>query len=68
MARWKNLPDVIFSDIMMMIGLNSFEDLHRCRQVSQSWNVMISEMTKYKKDQIKSKAESLADQIEKKWN
>ena len=63
MARWKNLPDVIFSDIMMMIGLNSFEDLHRCRQVSQSWNVMISEMTKYKKVTIRKKAEILVSRI-----
>ena len=63
MASWKNLPDVVFYDIMMMIGLNSLEDLHRCRQVSQSWNVMIAQMTKHKKIPIRKKAECLASQI-----
>ena len=63
MASWKNLPDVVFCDIIMMIGLNSLEDLHRCRQVSQSWNVMVSQMTKYKKVTIRNKAESLASHI-----
>ena len=63
MASWKNLPDVVFCDIMMMTGLNSLEDLHRCRQVSQSWNVKIAQMTKYKKVTIRDKAESLASQI-----
>ena len=63
MASWKILPDVVFCDIMMMTGLNSLEDLHRCRQVSQSWNVMIALMTKYKKVSIRNKAESLASHI-----
>ena len=63
MASWKSLPDVVFCDIMMMIGLNSFEDLHRCRQVSQSWNVMLSEITKYKKVTIRKKAEILVSRI-----
>ena len=63
MASWKNLPDVVFCDIMMMTGLNSLEDLHRCRQVSQSWNVMIAQITKYKKLTIWKKAESLASQF-----
>ena len=67
-TSWKYLPKRIFDDMMMMTELGSLQDLHKCRHVCQSWNVMISEMTKYKKDQIKSKAESLADQIEKKWN
>ena len=63
MAGWKSMPDVAFCDIMMMIGFNSYEDLHRCRQVSQSWNVMIALMTKYKKVSIRNKAESLASHI-----
>ena len=35
------LPDLIFSDIMMMVGLESLESLHRCRQVCSKWNEMI---------------------------
>ena len=38
---WTTLPDLIFSDIMMMIGLESLESLHRCRQVCKTWNEMI---------------------------
>ena len=33
-------PD-IFDKIMMMVGLNSLESLHRCRQVCSTWNAMI---------------------------
>ena len=35
---WQNLPDVIFGDIMMMVGLESLDTLHTCRQVCRSWN------------------------------
>ena len=65
--EWQNLPDVIFGDIMMMMGLNSLEVLHRCRQVCQSWNVRIFEMTKYKKDKLRRQADSQAAQIRDKW-
>ena len=67
LSFWQNLPDLIFSDIMLMMGLSvqspsmigdgCIEDLHKCRQVSQSWNVMITHMTKYKKDKIRREAE-----------
>ena len=63
MDSWKNLPDVVFCDIIMKIGLNSLEDLHKCRQVSQSWNMMTAQMTKHKKVNIRKKAESLASQF-----
>ena len=33
--------DIIFDNIMMMIGLSSLESLHRCRQVCRTWNNMI---------------------------
>ena len=33
--------DPIFQKIMMMVGLNSLESLHRCRQVCTAWNSMI---------------------------
>ena len=69
---WQNLPDLIFSDIVVMVvrswlnelnddlndpfesGLNDTEisDLQKCRQVCRSWNVMVSQMAKLKKDTI----------------
>ena len=39
---WGTLPELIFSDIMMMVGLQSLESLHRCRQVCKTWNEMIA--------------------------
>ena len=39
---WRMLGhDLIFQKIMMMVGLNSLESLHRCRQVCTAWNSMI---------------------------
>ena len=38
---WLMLPELIFSDIMMVVGLESLESLHRCRQVCRKWNKMI---------------------------
>ena len=38
---WLSLPDLIFCDIMMMVGLESLESLHRCRQVCSKWNEKI---------------------------
>ena len=35
------IPDLIFSDIMMMFGLESLNSLHRCRQVCKTWNEKI---------------------------
>ena len=33
--------DLIFELIMMMVGLDSLESLHKCRQVCTAWNAMI---------------------------
>ena len=38
---WANLPDLIFSDIMVLVGLESPESLLRCMKVCTSWNEMI---------------------------
>ena len=38
----------------------------KCRQVCQSWNVKMSQMTKYEKDTIRREAESLASEIREK--
>ena len=39
---WRMLGhDLIFQKIMMMVGLDSLESLHRCEQVCTAWNTMI---------------------------
>ena len=43
------MPDIVFSGIMMMIGME-VEDIPKCRQVCRSWNDMVSQMSKLKKD------------------
>ena len=69
-SSWQTIPNIIFGDILMMVGLNSLEDLKKCRQVCQSWNVITAHMTKYEKDSIRREADCLAAQIRKKlkWN
>ena len=64
---WQNLPDRVFGDVMMMFGVNKLEAIPKCRQVCQIWNVMISQMTKLKKDTIRREAESQAAKIRDKW-
>ena len=63
---WLLLPDLIFGDIMLMVGLQSLETLHRCRQVCRTWNDKI--MTNiwgnsHKKNIIQQKIELQYDQI-----
>ena len=62
-GNWQNLPHHVFGDIMTMMGRKSLQDLQKSRQVCQSWNVMMSQMTKYEKSNIRIQAESLDDQI-----
>ena len=38
---WDELPEVIFIEIMTMVGLESLTRLHNCRQVCKSWNNLI---------------------------
>ena len=40
---WSRLPDLALADIMFMVGLESLESLHRCRQVCRTWNEKIME-------------------------
>lgn len=35
------LPELVFIKIMLMIGLESLDNLHRCRQVCKAWNEKI---------------------------
>ena len=60
---WAALPELIFSDIMMMVGLMSPESLHRCRQVCKTWNEKI--LRYIWKSQSKKKI--LKKRIEKNW-
>ena len=57
---WQTLPEIIFGNIMTMIviQMDKLEDLQKCRQVCLSWNMMISQMTKHKKDTLRSEAKS----------
>ena len=38
---WLTLPDLIFDEIMMIVGLDSPGSLCKCRQVCRTWNVKI---------------------------
>ena len=66
-TSWNNLPYHISSDIMMMAGLKSIKELDKYRKVCLSWNVMITQMTKLKKDTIRRKAENMAAEIRLEW-
>ena len=60
---WARLPDLIFSDIMLMVGLESLESLHRCRQVCSTWNEKIL------KDiwESQSRRKIMKERIERSW-
>ena len=38
---WLMLPDLVLSDLMLMVGLQSLESLRRCSQVCRTWNDVI---------------------------
>ena len=60
---WLMLPDLIFSDIMMMVGLESLESLHRCRQVCKTWNERILQDVW----ESQSKKRIMKERIERNW-
>ena len=60
---WQNLPDLLFHDVIMMVGMDQLENIPKCTQVCRSWNVMVSQMTKYKKVTIRKKVEILVSKI-----
>jgi histone H3 len=66
-AKWQNLPHFVFGEVMTMMGRESLQAIQKCRHVCYSWNVMISQMTKYNKAIIVREGESLASQIREKW-
>ena len=63
-AGWNTLPDVVFSEIMTVVGLESLGVLQKCRGVCKTWNVMICQMTRYKKTAIIGEAENLVAKIQ----
>ena len=65
-AGWQNLPDVIFSEIMTTVGLESLGVLQKCRGVCKTWNEMICQMTRNDKNSIIREAEDLAANIQDK--
>ena len=62
--------DIIFEKIMMMVGLDSLESLHRCRQVCRTWNVMIMRIiweSPRKRKILDMMIERFKMRIEKNW-
>ena len=67
---WQNFPEFIFSDLVIIVGRESLEDLRKCRQVCKAWNVMIKDkyvMTTPRKNTIRRRADFLAANIREKW-
>ena len=60
---FNKLPTLIFSDIMMMVGLESLNGLHRCRQVCKTWN----ELTIQVIWENKSRKQIMREGIERNW-
>ena len=58
------LPDLIFSDIMMKVGFESLEGLHRCRQVCSKWNEKILIDIRYRENLRKI----IKERVEKNWS
>ena len=60
---WLTLPDLIFIEIMSMVGLESMESLDRCRQVCRKWNdnIMVHIWGNPRKKKI------LKEKVEKNW-
>ena len=61
---WRMLGlNLIFQKIMMMVGLDSLESLHRCEQVCTAWNSMIMQNIW----ESPSKRGIIKKRIERKW-
>ena len=67
-GSWQNLPHHVFGEVMTMMGRERHQDIPKCSQVCQSWNVMMSQMTKYEKDTIRREAKNLAEEIQDNWS
>ena len=61
---WLSLPDLVRDEIMMKVGLDNLESLHRCRQVCRAWNKGILTNIWEKA----SKRNAIRAKIEKDWS
>ena len=57
------LPEEILSEIWLMVGLESLESLHRCRQVCQTWNELLMKNIW----EASSKKNIIAIRIQRNW-
>ena len=63
---WAELPDLIFIDVMMKLGFESLEVLHKCRQVCKAWNNLILRDIYQSKNKRKI-GKILKERIEENW-
>ena len=61
---WRFLPDLVRDEIMLKVGLDNLESLHRCRQVCRAWNTGI--LTNIWESP--SKVNEIRAKIEKDWS
>ena len=62
---WRKLPDLVFNDVMLIVGHQSIEDLDSCRQVCRTWNAMI--MNKIWENPTKKWGTVIQRRIERSW-
>ena len=63
---WRKLPDLVFNDVMLIVGHQSIEDLDSCRQVCRTWNAMI--MNKIWENPTKKWGTIIQRRIERCWD
>ena len=61
---WLSLPDLVRDEIMLNVGLDNLEGLHRCRQVCRAWNTGILTNIWGKASKVKV----IRAKIEKDWS
>ena len=62
---WRKLPDLVFNDVMLIVGHQNIEDLDSCRQVCRAWNAMI--MNKIWENPTKKWGTVIQQRIERSW-
>ena len=63
---WRKLPDLVFNDVMLIVGHQNIEDLDSCRQVCRAWNAMI--MNKIWENPTKRWGTVIQRRIERSWD
>ena len=62
---WRKFPDLVFNDVMLIVGHQRIEDLDSCRQVCRAWNSMI--MNKIWENPTKKWGTIIQRRIERSW-